>query len=257
MIFFSAIFIILSIIIGILDVKKRKLIGREKLKTIFYYLYFGISMGAFFFFMTVNALLSIIIFLHLLFIVIIFDIKSNGASAINIDLLIICIIGISLSMMGTLKIKINNLWYAFLILGIYLLPMLGYISRRNKIIKKMKRCTQEVDAKIIKIYKGSLENGHRGRVIYVPKFEFMLNEKKYNCMNSSEIYFENKSEHKVGDTVKLFIDSNIENHLNSIYDDYIFLPNMQREEIFRRNVIFFYIVTILMIGLVLFWNIIS
>ena len=85
----------------------------------------------------------------------------------------------------------------------------------------------------------------------------MLNEKKYNCMNSSEIYFENKSEHKVGDTVKLFIDSNIENHLNSIYDDYIFLPNMQREEIFRRNVIFFYIVTILMIGLVLFWNIIS
>ena len=66
MIFFSAIFIILSIIIGILDVKKRKLIGREKLKTIFYYLYFGISMGAFFFFMTVNALLSIIIFLHLL-----------------------------------------------------------------------------------------------------------------------------------------------------------------------------------------------
>ena len=138
MIFFSAIFIILSIIIGILDVKKRKLIGREKLKTIFYYLYFGISMGAFFFFMTVNALLSIIIFLHLLFIVIIFDIKSNGASAINIDLLIICIIGISLSMMGTLKIKINNLWYAFLILGIYLLPMLGYISRRNKIIKKMK-----------------------------------------------------------------------------------------------------------------------
>ena len=61
----------------------------------------------------------------------------------------------------------------------------------------------------------------------------------------------------MGDTVKLFIDSNIENHLNSIYDDYIFLPNMQREEIFRRNVIFFYIVTILMIGLVLFWNIIS
>lgn len=59
---FAIIFLAVSIIISIFDVKKRKLEGLERIKTISLYLYFGISMSLFSIFVAINALVSILIF---------------------------------------------------------------------------------------------------------------------------------------------------------------------------------------------------
>ena len=245
---FMIVFIAFCIFWACYDVKKRKLVGIEKVKTCLAYMYFTISMSLFIFFASTNkAAIAIIIFLHLALIACVYRLKQRKSLYIVVDLILICIIGIILSICYILNWNFNNiiLWI-ILGIGIYILPALGYIERRTNIVNKMKRCTKEVDAKIIEVIKSTehSENGFARR-IYIPKFEIELDGKKYEFMDSDEIYFRRKF--KVGETMKLFI--NPDNPQFDIYNvsDNVFLPDPEKEHSFFINIVIWYASTTLII----------
>lgn len=215
---FSILFILFSIYFGLLDIRKRGLELKQGIKIFLMYLYFGLSMSLFAFFVHTNSSISIIIFLHLIIISCILMIIHKKNFFISIDLLIISIIGIILVLLDYLNIKIHIFWFIILGLGIYFLPATAYIDKKIDIIKKINMCTMEVNATIIKVYKSR----YRHRIIYIPKFEFYVNKKKYDYMNSSEIFSYNPL--NIGETVKLFINPNIVLNKNNISEN-VFLPN--------------------------------
>lgn len=247
--FFAILFLIFSIIFGVYDIKKRK---KEGVKAFLITLYFGISMSLFCIFIAINEAVSILIFLHLILIFSIVSIKHKKYLLMMLCLAIISIIGIILCLYHILNLKYSELLYAILGIGIYLLPLLSYFDRKIYIVNKIQRCTEEVDAKIIKVYKG-IEGRH---TVYIPKFEFKLNGKIYKFVDSTEIYFSNKEQCQVGDIIKLFVSLNPNLDSPNCHED-VFLPNPYKENSFRSNIIILYIFTLFLFFLIIFLNFIS
>ena len=243
----ALLFFVPSIVVGIFDVKKRKLEGLKKLTTFLIYLYFGISWCLIIF--APNIWVAMFLFLQWLVIIGFFNIKTNLFT--GYILMIVGFIGMILSLLNILNFNIKSPWILWTLLGvsIYFIPLLAYFDRKRKIIRKIKHCTEEVDAKIIKIYKGSAEDNHY-HLIYVPKFEFKLNDKTYKFMDSTEIYFKNKNLYSVGDSVKLFVSPNPKIDNPNGCDD-VFFPNSYREHCYKRNTIIFYAVTLLVFLLII------
>lgn len=249
LVFFAILFLIFSIIFGVYDIKKRKI---EGIKAFPIYLYFGISMSLFCIFIAINKVVSILIFLHLLLIGSICLIKHKQHLLVMLCLMLISTIGIILCFCNLLNLKYSKLFYVILGIGVYLLPLLIYFDRKIYIANKIQRCTEEVDAKIINVYKG-VEGRH---TVYVPKLEFELNGKMYKFIEGTEIYFRNKEQCQVGDIIKLFVSPNPKLDSPNGHND-VFFPNSYKENIIRFNIILFYISTLLLFFLSIFLNFIN
>ena len=152
---FAILFIIFSIYFGLRDIKERNLNFKQKLKTFLFYLYFGISMSLFSCFITIEKYISILIFLHLLFIFSIISIIKRKNIYSCIVLLLVLTIGIILIILNYLNLKIHTLLWISLGLSIYFLPVATYLDRKISILRKIKICTTEIEAKIIKVYKST------------------------------------------------------------------------------------------------------
>ena len=239
--FFAILFLIASIVAGIFDIKNRELKGIDKLKSFFVCLYFGLTLSMFVLFIPINKFVSLVIILQAFMIFAISMIITRKEVIVGFDLLVLTIVGMIISICKIINVQYSSALYVILAIGIYLFPMCCYLSRRNMIVKKIKTCTQEVEAKIIKVVEGYYGNGTRVKKVYIPQFEFMFNDKKYKFMNSSEIYF--REEINVGDTVTLFINPNnpnIPKHDNGNCED-IFLPDSYKEYQFACAIKLFYI----------------
>ena len=62
---FAIIFIVVSIMVSILDVKKRKLVGFKKIITVCVYLYFGIMMALFCILISINSMIVLLILIKI------------------------------------------------------------------------------------------------------------------------------------------------------------------------------------------------
>ena len=206
-------------------------------------------MSLFSIFVAIDAGVSVLIFLQLILIFSVISLIYKQHLFLMLDLLIISIIGMILCFCHILNIEYSKLLYVILGIGTYLLPLLAYFDRRSYIAKKIQRCTEEVDAKIIKVYKGR-EKKH---LVYVPKLEFKLNDKIYKFMDSTEIYFRYKEQCEVGNIIKLFVCPNPKIHSPNGCDD-VFLPNSYKEYSYSFTIFIFYILTLLMFLLIIFLN---
>lgn len=156
-----------SIVLCKLDIKKRNLKGSKKVIAIISYLYFGSMMTLFFWFAAINYLISILIFMHLVMIIMLFNLKERK-SILMIDILVITILSIIFCILNLLKVtSYNNYLLLFIGICIYLLPALGYFDRRYYLTEKMKRCTKEIDATIIKVTKSYDDGEYPHRKIYI------------------------------------------------------------------------------------------
>ena len=125
----------------------------------------------------------------------------------------------------------------------YLLPALGYFNRRYYVAEKMKRCTKEIDATIIKVIK-SLDDGEFPHsTIYIPIFQFYLDGKEHTFMDSKEIYSYKKF--IVGSKVKLFVNPNGVKFDYPNGSDDIFFPISQNERNYIFVIFFGYVSTII------------
>ncbi len=228
----GAIFLIVSIICYLLQKKKEHLTGWKSIKVCFIYLYFGIMMGAFCCFATINHTVSILIFSHLFLIGMISAAKEKKHSLLVYDLIVVCILIFILAIYDLFQLDLGKSYIlGILIALLFLLPGLGYIERRKDIANKIKNCTQEVEATILKVHKSSVSSVVP---IYIPKLEFTFNNKKYKIMESSEIF--SRSLLSVGDKLKLFINPNNPND--------VFLPDPRKEQFVHFAVYSWYIITI-------------
>lgn len=255
--FFAILFFIAPIVVGIFDIKNRELKGIDKLKTFFIYLYFGVTLSSFVLFIFINKFVSLVIILQAFMIFAISMIITKKEMIVGFNLLILSIVGMIISICKIINVQYSIALYVILGIGIYLLPLCCYLSRRNMIVKKIKTCTQEVEAKIIKVVDGYIDRGIGTKKVYIPQFEFMFNDKKYKFRNSSEFYFREKI--NVGDTVRLFINPNnpnIPKHDNGNCED-IFLPDSYKEYQFAWAIKLFYILVSSMLALVIILNFID
>lgn len=233
-----------SILVCIFDIKKRKLVGIKKIITIIAYLYFGIMMTLFFLFTAINSMISILIFMHFVVIAVLFNFKKRK-SMLMIDILVIAIASIIFAILNLLKITLFNN-YLLLFIGVcaYLLPALGYFNRRYYVAEKMKRCTKEIDATIIKVTKSLNDGGgFPHRIIYIPTFRFYLDGKDHIFMDSEEIYSYKKF--IVGSKVKLFVNPNGVKFDYPNGSDDIFFPISQNERNYVFAIYFWYVSTII------------
>ena len=237
------IFVIVCVVCYLLQRRKQKLTEWKSIKVGLIYLYFGIMMGTFFCFMTINHTVSILIFSHLFLIGMISAAKEKKHSLLVYDLIVVSILIFILGIYDLFQLDLGESYIlAILIALLFLLPGLGYIERRKNIANKIKNCTQEVEATILKVHKSSVSSIVP---IYIPKLEFTFNNKKYKIMESSEIY--SRSPFSVGDKLKLFI--NPSNHSD------VFLPNPRREQFFHLAVYSWYIITIIVGIIILYFRI--
>ena len=241
---FSILCIIGSILISILDIKKRELKGFEKIKVITIYSYFGISMAIMGILLTYNVLLSALIFLHLIIIFAILNIIYKSNILVSICLLVAGITGFIMTYCYYRNINFHIILAIICGVSIYVLPGCAYIERRNAFIKKVKLCKTELDAKVIKVYKSKINY----RKIYIPQFEFYVDNKKYSYMDSNTIYSYSVLEE--GESVKLFVNTN--NLTKSNIIDNVFLPNSYYHNEYNRNTLLFYIVTTLLFLIVVY-----
>jgi hypothetical protein len=251
LVFFAFLFLVFSIVVSIGDIKKRKLVGIKKIITILLYLFFGISLSLMSIFININWIISILIFLLLFLICIISLIKNRGLDIISLDLLILIIVGIICCISGLSNVHINKVLWIILGVGIYLMPGLGAFSGRSNIIKKMKRCTKEIDAKIIDVKKGRT-SGEYSTLVYIPKMEFVMDGKVYEFMDTSSIYSSSKNTFKIGDSIKLLVNpDNFEVNGPNGCDD-VFWPGSLPSKWSNLPVIMFYVFTILIFLFVMF-----
>ena len=249
--FFGILFIVFAITFGIKDIKHRKLVGIKKIITFLIYLFFGLSMALMMIFVNINWVISILIFLVLFLVCIISSIKNNGLDIINLDLLVLIIVGIVCCLCGFMNISINNILWVVLGIGIYILPGLGYFSGKMNLIKKMKRCIKEVDAKIIDVKKGRIGRNHSVSV-YIPVFEFILDGKKYEVMDTSSIYSSSRKRFKIGNDEKLFVNPNNPQINGPNGCDDVFWPGNLPSKGSTIPIIMFYVSTILTFLLVMY-----
>lgn len=242
---FAIMFLVFSIIVSIFDVKKRKLEGFKMITAVSIYLYFGISMSLCCVFATINSLISTLIFLQLILVLCLILLKDKKEKLTLIDIIIVVIIGMFICFCHISNLEYSKLLYLALGIGIYLLPILLYFDRKKLIVRKIKHCTEEVDAKVIKVYKGRAQR----HIVYVPKLEFELNNKTYKVMDSTEIYFRNKKLCEIGNTIKLFVHPNPKINSTNGQED-IYLPNSYKEYIHNFNTIIFYASTLLIFLLI-------
>ena len=180
------IFVLVCIVCYLLQRRKQKLTGWKSIKIGLIYLYFGIMTGAFFCCITINHTISILIFSHLFLIGMISAAKEKKHSLLVYDLIVVSILIFILGIYDLFQLDLGESYIlAILIALLFLLPGLGYIERRKNIANKIKNCTQEVEATILKVHKSSVSSIVP---IYIPKLEFTFNNKKYKIMKSSEIY---------------------------------------------------------------------
>lgn len=237
------IFVLVCIVCYLLQRRKQKLTGWKSIKIGLIYLYFGIMTGAFFCCITINHTISILIFSHLFLIGMISAAKEKKHSLLVYDLIVVSILIFILGIYDLFQLDLGESYIpAILIALLFLLPGLGYIERRKNIANKIKNCTQEVEATILKVHKSSVSSIVP---IYIPKLEFTFNNKKYKIMESSEIY--SRSPFSVGDKLKLFI--------NPSNPSDVFLPNPRREQFFHLAVYSWYIITIIVGIIILYFRI--
>ena len=244
-----------SIVLCKLDIKKRNLKGSKKVIAIISYLYFGSMMTLFFWFAAINYLISILIFMHLVMIIMLFNLKERK-SILMIDILVITILSIIFCILNLLKVtSYNNYLLLFIGICIYLLPALGYFDRRYYLTEKMKRCTKEIDATIIKVTKSYDDGEYPHRKIYIPTFLFYLDGKEYTFIDSKEIYSYKKF--IVGSKVKLFVNPNgIKfNHPNGSDDIFFPISQNERNNVFAMYV--WYIITIIVLLIIVLSKILN
>lgn len=153
----AAIFLIVCIICYSAQKKQQQLTGWKSIKVGLIYLYFGIMTGAFFCCITINHTISILIFSHLFLIGMISAAKEKKHSLLVYDLIVVSILIFILGIYDLFQLDLGESYIlAILIVLLFLLPGLGYIERRNYIANKIKNCTQEVEATILKVHKSSL-----------------------------------------------------------------------------------------------------
>ncbi len=256
--FLPILFFIVYSLMGILILKnkfkiEKDLSLKEKFKTIFITLYFGIFIILFPWIALFNLTLAILIFLHLVLIILITNIKKKRNFSI-FPLLFVTILGIYMCICNLLSIKINTIIYYILFLGIYIIPGLSFYDNRKNIIHKIKTCTEEVDAKVIKVIKGYNQTYHMKKV-YIPLLEINYNGKKYTYMDSNIVYSYNENE--VRNINKAFINPNFLNTNNILDSDNILIPspNFEDFEEKRNGVILFYVSTLIIFIIVIILNI--
>ncbi len=151
------IFVLVCIVCYLLQRRKQKLTGWKSIKIGLIYLYFGIMTGAFFCCITINHTISILIFSHLFLIGMISAAKEKKHSLLVYDLIVVSILIFILGIYDLFQLDLGESYIlAILIVLLFLLPGLGYIERRNYIANKIKNCTQEVEATILKVHKSAL-----------------------------------------------------------------------------------------------------
>lgn len=215
----------------------------EKYKSWSYLSIFWNNDGSIFCCITINHTISILIFSHLFLIGMISAAKEKKHSLLVYDLIVVSILIFILGIYDLFQLDLGESYIlAILIVLLFLLPGLGYIERRKNIANKIKNCTQEVEATILKVHKSSVSSIVP---IYIPKLEFTFNNKKYKIMESSEIY--SRSPFSVGDKLKLFI--------NPSNPSDVFLPNPRREQFFHLAVYSWYIITIIVGIIILYFRI--
>lgn len=251
---FAIIFIVVSIMVSILDVKKRKLVGFKKIITVCVYLYFGIMMALFCILISINSMIGLLIFIHLVLIVLLFNLKDKKNILTLVALIIICISSIILIINNLIKVNLYNDYIIYLIfICVYFIPALAYIDRRKYIVNKIKTCTKEIDATIIKVtksYEYSSSTFHSPVPIYIPTFEFYLDDKKHTFKDTNHIYSRRKF--IVGSKVKLFINPNGVKFNYPDGSDDIFFPISEHDRSLTFVVYFWYILSIILFLIIIF-----
>ena len=83
--------------------------------------------------------------------------KEKKHSLLVYDLIVVSILIFILGIYDLFQLDLGESYIlAILIALLFLLPGLGYIERRKNIANKIKNCTQEVEATILKVHKSSL-----------------------------------------------------------------------------------------------------
>lgn len=243
--FMAILFILFSIYLAVKTIKEKKLSRFSALKTILVYLFFGICMALFCIFIDINFVVSIIIFLCLSWICIICSmIDSKKLSFVTFDLLIctICIIFLLILPVpeNIFELSYFSMFLLFLVLSLYLLPLLSCFDKKRDVLKKISCCTYEVNALVVDVIY------YKKRNIYIPKFEFEFNGKKYKYSDSERVYF--SEEIKNGDIIPLLINPEAKKFGKN--SSSVFFPGKEIDEFigFREKV--WYVVTTLIFLLI-------
>lgn len=238
--FFAILFILMAIYLGIRTIKEKDLTGSDAFKTFIIYMFFGIFMALFCIFININFVVSIIIFLCLFWIGIISSmIESKKISFVVFDLFIctICIIFLLILPVpeNIFELSYFSIFLLFLVLGLYLMPLLSCFDKKRGILKKINKCTYEVNAKVIDVIY------YKKRGIYIPKLEFEFNGKKYKYSDTDTLYFSN--EIKIGEFIPLLINPEVKKYNKN--NSSVFFPGKEIDEFMSFSVKVWYIVTII------------
>lgn len=194
---FGILFIIFAIVFWLIDIKERELFGIEILTTFLIYMFFGVSMSLFIFFIPNNPLYSVIIIL-ILFSICMISSLIRELSYVSIVVLLCSLAGLVMCFQYILNLNVSYFLWWPIGMGCYLLPLLGCLDRKISVIKKIDKCNYEINATVIKVIYRKKKN------IYIPRLEFDYNGKTYRYMNADYLVF--NEEIKVGDVIPLFID---------------------------------------------------
>lgn len=238
--FFAITFIVFAVYFGLKNIKEENLQGFDAIKTFLVYIFFGIFMGLFCIFININYKVSIVIFLSLFWIVLISSmIDSKKISFVICDLFITTIWIVFLMFLpipeNIMEFSYFSLFLLFLLLSLYLLPLLSCFDKKRDLIKKISKCTYEVNARVVEVIY------YKKRKIYIPKLEFEYNGKKYKYRDSDLLYF--SDEIKEGEMIPLLINPDLKKFNKN--NNGVFFPNREIDDFMDFSVKAWYIVTFL------------
>lgn len=251
----SFIFSIFVIFIDIYLLKKelpkmKNLSFKEKFKSVFITIYFSLFLCVFSWFVFINPIIAILLFLHLFLIGLVLNIKKKGSLLLYV-LLGDTVLGIYMCICNLCTFDFSVICWYILGIGIYVLPGLSIDESIRDIVWKMKNCTKEVDVKVIKIIKSRLDGSVRK--IYIPVLEIEYNGKKNTYMNSSSIYFYKES--SLENLKSVLINPNNPNLDTMFGSNDVFIPRIYFRNLKEKQlgVLLFYIVSIvlLLLGILL------
>lgn len=244
---FAVLFLMFSILFGRLTVKERSLVGKDAFKTYFIYLFFGVSMALFSIFASIKPVISVFIFIGLMWIFLINGIiERKSILLVEIDLFILTI---SIIFMVMYPIPENiyslnpfSIFLLFLLLSIYFMPLMSCLDKKRDAIKKIYKCTYEISAKVYSVHY------YKKRKEYICKIEFEYNDKKYKYEDSNMLCF--KDEIKKGDIVPILIDPNAKKFKKNVGS--VFIPGAEIKEFMSFEVKVWYISIIVIFIFILF-----
>ena len=242
---FAIIFVLFAIYFGLKNIKEESLRGISAIKTFLIYIFFGISMALFCIFININYIVSIVIFLCLSWIIIISSMIDSRKFSLVVCDLFICTISIIFLLVFPISDNIRELWIFILLLSLYLLPILSCFDKKRDLIKKINKCTYEVDAIVKEVFY------YKKRNIYIPKLEFEFNGKKYKYTDNDTLCF--SDEIKKGDTIPLLINPSGKSFSKN--SNNVFFPGNEINNFISLSVKIWYVLTFLIFILILiFYN---